>query len=101
MECVVGRTLPKRKEQIMNNLNKNAFLVNEISTKTDLTKLTPRDRQRFVAIRDGFYATDRISEFDLSELRRLRALSNRRDTRWLYQDVNARFNTVFNPVKSR
>jgi hypothetical protein len=75
--------------------------VNEISNKTDLTKLAARDRQRFVAIREAFYATQRISEFDLSELRRLRALSNRRDTRWLFQDVNARFNTVFNPVKSR
>ena len=85
----------------MNNLSKLAFLVNEISNKTDLTKLAARDRQRFVAIREAFYATQRISEFDLSELRRLRALSNRRDTRWLYQDVNARFNTVFNPVKSR
>ena len=85
----------------MNNLSKLAFIVNEISTKTDLAKLAYRDRQRFVAIREGFYATHRISEFDLSELRRLRALSNRRDTRWLFQDVNARFNTVFNPVKSR
>jgi hypothetical protein len=85
----------------MNNLSKLAFLVNEISIKTDLTKLAYRDRQRFVAIHEGFYATHRIFEFDLSELRRLRALSNRRDTRWLYQDVNARFNTVFNPVKSR
>ena len=85
----------------MNNLNKNAFLVNEISTKTDLTKLAARDRQRFVAIREGFYATQHITEFDLSELRRLRVLSIRRDTRWLNQDVNARFNTVFNPVKSR
>ena len=85
----------------MNNLSKLAFLVNEISNKTDLTKLAYRDRQRFVAIRESFYATHRISEFDLSELRRLRALSNRRDTRWLYQDVNARFNTVFNPVNSR
>ena len=85
----------------MNNLSKKAFLVNEISNKTDLTKLAARDRQRFVAIREAFYATQRISEFDLSELRRLRALSNRRDTRWLYQDVNARFNTVFNPVNSR
>ena len=85
----------------MNNLSKLAFLVNEISNKTDLTKLAARDRQRFVAIREAFYATQRISEFDLSELRRLRALSNRRDTRWLFQDVNARFNTVFNPVKSR
>jgi hypothetical protein len=85
----------------MNNLSKNAFLVNEISIKTDLAKLAPNDRRRFVTIRQGFYATQRISEFDLSELRRLRALSNRRDTRWLYQDVNARFNTVFNPVKSR
>ena len=85
----------------MNNLSKKAFLVNEISNKTDLTKLAARDRQRFVAICEAFYATQRISEFDLSELRRLRALSNRRDTRWLYQDVNARFNTVFNPVKSR
>lgn len=85
----------------MNILSRNAFLVNEISTKTDLVKLSPRDRQRFVAIRDAFYTTHRISEFDLSELRRLRSLSNRQDTRWLYQDVNARFNTVFNPVKSR
>jgi len=85
----------------MNNLSKLAFIVNEISTKTDLTKLAYRDRQRFIAIREAFYATQRISEFDLSELCRLRALSNRRDTRWLFQDVNARFNTVFNPVKSR
>lgn len=85
----------------MNNLSKLAFLVNEISIKTDLTKLAYRDRQRFVAIREAVYATQRISEFDLSELRILRALSNRRDTRWLFQDVNARFNTVFNPVNSR
>ena len=85
----------------MNNLSKLAFLVNEISTKTDLTKLAYRDRQHFVAIREAFYATQRISEFDLSELRRLRALSNRRDTRLLYQNVNARLNTVFNPVNSR
>ena len=61
----------------MNNLSKLAFIVNEISTKTDLAKLAYRDRHRFVAIREAFYATKRISEFDLSELRRLRALSNR------------------------
>lgn len=85
----------------MKNLSRDAFLVNDITTKTDVTKLSPGDRQRFDEIKARFNQTKKISDWDLSELRRFRAQSNRRDTRWLYQDVQARFNTVFNPVRSR
>lgn len=85
----------------MNKLNKNAFLVNELTIKTNPEKLSNNDRKRFYAIREAFNKTREISEFDLSELRRLRTLSNRTDVRWLSQDANARFNTVYNPVRPR
>lgn len=85
----------------MNHLSKDAFLVNEIIVKTDTSKLSHNDRQRFKTIISQFSETKSLSVWDLSELRRLRALSNRSDTRWLHQDVEARFNAVYNPARPR
>lgn len=85
----------------MNNLNRDAFIVNDLVAKTNFNNLSERDKKRFHGIKTSFYETKKISEFDLSELRRLRALSNRVDVRWLYQDVEARFDTVFNPARPR
>ena len=85
----------------MNHLSKAAFLVNDITIKTTPERLSQNDRARFYAIREAFNKSRTISEFDLSELRRLRALSNRSDVRWLHQDVVARFNTVYNPARPR
>ena len=83
----------------MNNLSKDAFLVNEIIIKTDPSKLSQNDRRRLKEITTQFSETKSLSVWELSELRRLRALSNRSDTRWLHQDVQARFNAVYNPAR--
>jgi hypothetical protein len=85
----------------MNNLSKDAFLVNEIIIKTDPSKLSQNDRRRLKEITTQFSETKSLSVWELSELRRLRALSNRSDTRWLHQDVQARFNAVYNPARPR
>ena len=85
----------------MTNLSKDAFLVNEIIIKTDPSKLSQNDRRRLKEITTQFSETKSLSVWELSELRRLRALSNRSDTRWLHQDVQARFNAVYNPARPR
>lgn len=92
---------PRIKEHLMQNLNKDAFLFNELCLKIKTEKLSQKERQRLKEIKSKFSESRTLSDWDLSELRQFRADSNRNDARWLHQDIEARFNAVFNPARPK